>query len=89
MLGADMWELDIQATSDGIPVVFHDATLADGRALNSLSRSELREILPSCPDLGEAITLAAQLGAGIYADIKDVDAAIATLHLLQDAEIDQ
>lgn len=87
ILGADMWEVDIRATSDGVPVVFHDAKLADGKALNSLSRNELQELLPSCPDLGEVITLAAELGAGIYADIKDVDAALPTLHLLQDAKI--
>jgi len=87
LLGADMWEVDIRATSDGVPVVFHDAKLADGEALNSLSRKELQQLLPSCPDLGEVIALAAELGAGIYADIKDVDAALATLHLLQDAKI--
>jgi glycerophosphoryl diester phosphodiesterase len=88
ILGADMWEVDIRATSDGIPVVFHDATLAGGQALNGLSRSDLRDLLPTCPDLAEVIALAAELGAGIYADIKDVDAALATLHLLQDAKID-
>jgi len=87
ILGADMWEVDIRATSDGVPVVFHDAKLADGQALNSLSRNELQKLLPSCPDLGEVIALAAELGVGIYADIKDVDAALATLDLLQDTEI--
>jgi len=87
ILGADMWEVDIRATSDGVPVVFHDAELADGQALNGLSRGELQELLPNCPDLAEVIALAAELGAGIYADIKDVDAALATLHLLQNAKI--
>ena len=87
ILGADMWEIDIRATSDGVPVVFHDAELADGQSLNGLSRDELRKFLPSCPDLAEVIALAAELGAGIYADIKDVEAALATLHLLQDTKI--
>ncbi len=87
LLGADMWEVDIRATADGVPVVFHDAELANGHALNQLSRKDLKEILPSCPDLAEVIALAAELGAGIYADIKDLDAALSTLHLLQDARI--
>lgn len=87
LLGADMWEVDIRATADGVPVVFHDAELADGQPLKDLSRKELKEILPSCPDLAEVIALAVELGAGIYADIKDFDAALSTLELLQDAQI--
>ena len=86
-LGADMWEVDIRTSADGVPVVHHDATLADGEALNELSRAALRDLMPDCPDLSEVVTLAAELGAGIYADIKDADAALATMHLLQEAEI--
>lgn len=87
-LGADMWEVDIRRTSDGIAVVHHDATLSDGTRLASLTRDELREIMPDCPDLSEVIALASELGAGIYADIKDEEAALATLHLLQEAAIE-
>ena len=86
-LGADMWEVDIRVSTDGSPIVHHDATLASGEALNTLSRAALREIMPDCPDLSEVVALAAELGAGIYADIKDADAALATMHLMQDAEI--
>lgn len=86
-LGADMWEVDIRATSDGKPVVHHDATLADGTVLAELSREELRSHMPECPDLGEVVALAAQMGVGIYADIKDAKAALPTLFLLQDAAI--
>ncbi|MBO74605.1 MAG: hypothetical protein CMD33_04970 [Flavobacteriales bacterium] len=86
-LGADMWEVDIRASADGVPVVHHDATLADGEALNELSRAALRDLMPDCPDLSEVVTLAAELGAGIYADIKDADAVLATMHLLQEAKI--
>jgi len=87
-LGADMWEVDIRASADGVPVVHHDATLEGGEALSALSREALRTLMPDCPDLSEVVALAAELGAGIYADIKDADAALATMHLLQDAEID-
>jgi glycerophosphoryl diester phosphodiesterase len=87
-LGADMWEVDIRATADGQPVVHHDATLADGAKLAEMTRDELRTAMPDCPDLTEVVALAAELGAGIYADIKDADGALATLHLLQDAKIE-
>lgn len=86
-LGADMWEVDIRITADGVPVVHHDATLADGAALRDLTRTELRIRMPGVPDLNEVVALAAECGAGIYADIKDAEAALPTLHLLRDAAI--
>ncbi|MXQ09806.1 hypothetical protein GQ651_18315 [Alphaproteobacteria bacterium GH1-50] len=86
-LGADMWEVDIRATADGVPVVHHDATLADGAEIASMSREALRKKMPDCPDLSEVVALARELGAGIYADIKDRDAALPTLSLLQEAAI--
>lgn len=88
VLGADMWEIDIRTTGDGVPVVHHDATLADGTRLNSLTREALRDWMPDCPDLIEVVALAAELGAGLYADIKDEEAALQTLHLLQDSAIE-
>ena len=86
-LGADMWEVDIRATSDGVPVVHHDAALASGLALGDMTRQELRGHMPECPDLAEVIGLARDLGAGIYADIKDASATRATLSLLGGAGI--
>lgn len=87
-LGADMWEIDIRITADGVPVVHHDATLADGTRLDGLTRQALLERMPDCPDLSEVVTLASELGAGLYADIKDENAALPTLRLLQDAAIE-
>lgn len=87
-LGADMWEIDIRTTADGVPVVHHDATLDDGTRLDSLTRSALRDQMPDCPDLSEVVTLASELGAGLYADIKDEEAALPTLYLLQNAAIE-
>lgn len=86
-LGADMWEVDIRATADGVPVVHHDATLADGSEIGGMTRYALRERMPDCPCLSEVVALARDLGAGIYADIKDRAAALPTLALLQEAAI--
>jgi glycerophosphoryl diester phosphodiesterase len=87
-LGADMWEFDIRMTADGVPVVHHDATLADGSAIASMTRAALRDALPGCLDLDDLITLANTYGAGLYADIKDADAALPTLAQLKAAAID-
>ena len=87
ILGADMWEVDIRATLDGVPVVFHDAALADGQLVATLTRDELRELCPECPDLAEVIALAVEESTGIYADIKDKDAALAAYDLLSDAKV--
>ncbi len=87
-LGADMWEADIRSTADGVAVVYHDATVPDGRAVADLSRAELLEALPDCPTVAEMVALAAELGAGIYADIKDLSATVPTLRLLEEAEIE-
>lgn len=86
-LGADMWEIDIRATSDGVPVVHHDATLSGGEALGGMTREALKHRMPDLPNLAEVVALAQDLGAGIYADIKDEAAALATLRLLQNAAI--
>ncbi len=88
ILGADMWEIDIRTTADRVSVVHHDATLVDGTRLDSLTREALRERMPDCPDLTEVVALAVELGAGLYADIKDEEAALPVLHLLQEAAIE-
>ena len=87
-LGADMWEIDIRVTADGVPVVHHDEAISTGQALRAMSRDDLRSELPDCPDLGEVIALAAEKGAGLYADIKDEGATLDTLALLRDAAIE-
>ncbi len=86
-LGADMWEVDFRVTADGAVVAFHDAELADGRTLNSLTRAELARSDPDIPDMEQVIGLAAELGAGLYADIKDAETAVPLLRAVQAAEI--
>lgn len=63
-LGADGLELDVQTTRDGVPVVFHDATLArlTGRRgrIAQLTREELRAVRVQgepIPTLAEVLAL--------------------------------
>lgn len=48
--GAEGIELDVHATSDGVVVVHHDATLPNGTPINMLTRAELTEdAMPGAP----------------------------------------
>ncbi|MEJ6392020.1 glycerophosphodiester phosphodiesterase family protein [Gymnodinialimonas sp. 2305UL16-5] len=87
MLGADMWEIDIRMTCDGQVIVFHDATLSDGRSVDAMTRAEIEVALPDCPLLEEVLSLAVEHSAGIYADIKDVTACLPTLEALRRHDI--
>lgn len=78
-LGADMWEVDIRMTADGVAVAYHDAALGDGQLVADLSLADLLAAKPDIPRLEEVLVLAAELGAGIYADIKDLKACLPTL----------
>ncbi len=87
-IGADMWEVDIRVTSDGQIIAFHDKILSDGRKIIDTTFADILahttvEGRP-CPLLRDVVTEAAFLGAGIYADIKDTNATLPTLHLLQE-----
>jgi glycerophosphoryl diester phosphodiesterase len=46
-LGADMVELDVRRSADGILVVHHDAHLEDGRAVSSTAAADLPGWLPT------------------------------------------
>lgn len=87
-IGADMWEVDIRVTSDGEIIAFHDKILSDGRKIIDTTFADIlthttAEHRP-CPLLRDVVAEAAKLGAGIYADIKDTDATLPTLHMLQE-----
>lgn len=83
-----MWEADIRMTSDGVAIVYHDAKLPSGEAVRDLTLKAIQALLPTCAIMQEVVDLAAALGAGIYTDIKDLDAAVPTLHALVKAGID-
>lgn len=42
--GADGVELDVQFTSDGVPVVFHDEEFATGEKIGDLTFADMREV---------------------------------------------
>ncbi|HOX39124.1 MAG TPA: glycerophosphodiester phosphodiesterase family protein [Candidatus Brocadiia bacterium] len=78
--GYDMVELDVRASKDGRPVVFHDASLAfacgDLRMCSMVPFGELTRMRhagtnESIPSLEAAVALCAELGLGIQIDVKD------------------
>ncbi|TYC49407.1 glycerophosphodiester phosphodiesterase [Rhodobacterales bacterium] len=89
-LGADMWEVDIRLTADGVPVAFHDADLlrlsGDPRKVADVSADELFALTAAsgrqAPDFAEVARLAAKTGAGIYLDAKENRAASAAIDIL-------
>ena len=80
-LGADGLELDVHATRDGVAIVHHDPTLADGSEIALLSRAELaqREAAPGVPipTLAEVCDVV-QTRAALYVEIKaeGIEAAV-------------
>lgn len=97
-LGVDGIELDVQLTSDGVPVVHHDPELGRpavagaplaGRAIGSLTLSELRrhELTPSVgvPTLEEVLDAVAG-GATVYVEVKASGAAASVAALLRGKE---
>ena len=77
--GYDMVELDIRASADNIPFVFHDANLMEAcgidKDFNELEASELEDITYSgtaenIHSVEEALNLCEKLGLGIMFDVK-------------------
>lgn len=70
---ADVVELDVQRTQDGVLVVHHDAKLADGRAINEV----LHRDLPAMPDgtvvptLDQVLEWARTSGARLQVEFKE------------------
>lgn len=80
-LGADMVEVDVRLTVDGVAVIAHDADLRRlwgvERAVHDVTAAELAALTPA--DREPILTLAAlaslcrELGMGIYLDWKEID----------------
>ncbi|WP_319412593.1 glycerophosphodiester phosphodiesterase [uncultured Cohaesibacter sp.] len=88
-LGADMWELDVRNTVDGVPVVSHDDHLervfgVDAH-ISELTLAQLQALQDvHVPTLEEVILLADYLQAGLYIEIKGEGANLPSLRLLQE-----
>lgn len=96
-LGADMWEVDIRLTADGVPVAFHDADLtglcADARAAGEVGTDELLRLSAAAgrptPLFRDVAALAADCGAGIYLDAKEGRAATLAIGILLEHGIER
>lgn len=88
-LGADMWEIDVQLTCDGEPVVSHDAALQRifGREgdIAQLPLAEVRARAPDLPTLDEVIALAQALDQALYVEIKATGAGRIAISKLREA----
>ena len=69
--GADMVELDVWLSADGVPVVHHDETIGDlgGIAIGSLTRAQLASDAPFIPTLHEVFAWA-KGRMGVYVELK-------------------
>ncbi len=55
--GVDFIEMDVQVSSDGVPVISHDPLLRSGETIRRLSFAELRRLDPTVPTLDEVLAL--------------------------------
>ena len=72
--GADMIEMDVQTTSDGVQVIHHDASFkANGKTwkIPKNSYSKLKEQKPSLCTLDEALELIYTTGLDLQLELKD------------------
>ncbi len=90
-MGADMVEMDVRLTADGVPVVIHDANLRRlaGRGINivDVTVDELQEVElgqgQRVPTLNEALHLCRELGIGAYLELKEAGTPIASALLVR------
>lgn len=77
-LNADMWEMDVHLTADGVCVVSHDANLLKHAGVDvdiaQLTFDELRKHTlhngETVPSVREVIALAQRTGCGLYVELK-------------------
>jgi glycerophosphoryl diester phosphodiesterase len=94
-LGADMVELDVHTSADGVPVIIHDADLTrttNGQGLVSeRSLSELKKLDAgrgeTIPTLSEAAACCQEYGLGLYLELKSALAAPAVVELIQQQKL--
>src|SRR5688572_29337949 len=74
-LGADLIEVDVQMSQDGIPFLRHHYQLPDGRWCHDVSWNELKEIKiegEPLPKLEEVLAWARDADANLSLDIKTI-----------------
>ncbi len=89
-LGADLIEVDVQMSQDGIPFLRHNYQLPDGRRCHDVSWSELKELKiegDPLPLLEDVLVWARDVGTTVSLDIKSLftpagNLTQAVIHLL-------
>jgi glycerophosphoryl diester phosphodiesterase len=86
-LGADWVELDVHLSRDGVLVVHHDDSYADGRALPAVASADrppsvptLAEALAACDGMGVNVELKCPSGEEETAGVEVADALVTELH---------
>ncbi len=88
--GADMVEIDVRLTADGVPVLLHDADLqriwGSSRMLSDVTLADVRTVGPiggpGIPTLAQAADLARESGVQLMVDLPDPSAGPAAHELL-------
>lgn len=83
-MGADMVEMDVRLTADGVPVVIHDSNLrrltGKGISISELTAEELEQVDigngQRVPTLDEALVLCRDLAIGAYLELKEPGTAV-------------
>jgi glycerophosphoryl diester phosphodiesterase len=89
-LGAQMWELDVQMSRDGVPVVSHDDHLQRVFGLDlwisAVTAAELARLAGEVPLFSDVAALARERGTGLYVELKAVGSGIPVWQQLQAAD---
>nr|WP_311529850.1 glycerophosphodiester phosphodiesterase family protein [uncultured Ralstonia sp.] len=91
-LNADMWEIDVQLTADGVCVVSHDdnlhQTAGENVRIQDVSYAQLRTYRlrngEPVPSVREVVELAVQTGCGLYIELKAKGSGPKVVALLED-----
>ncbi|WP_421847961.1 glycerophosphodiester phosphodiesterase family protein [Marinomonas sp.] len=95
-LGADMWELDVRLTADGVCIVSHDdsllATAGIDAFISQLTYGELMQIElyngEVVPTFEQVLALAQATDTGLYVELKDAGAGLKVLSVLSFTNFD-
>ncbi|MEJ8472815.1 glycerophosphodiester phosphodiesterase [Roseibium algae] len=91
-LGADMWEVDIWLSRDGVPIACHDSDLVkvagQPERINELDAEDLTALITFSGQpialFANVVDLAIARKTALYLDVKNIEATTATLECLRD-----
>ena len=87
--GADVVEVDVRVTRDGVAVLHHDPTLSRlwsrPEAVAELTLAELRAVVPAIPTVSQANALLRGTGVPLVLDLGSTGAARAAVRAVEEA----